>query len=77
MGRAAQLLLERGADVNAVDAQGNSALHGAVDAGHETIAWLLLDQGAKRALRNSAGDTALDIARRRDHGEIVKLLQSR
>jgi len=32
---------------------------------------------AQPALRNAAGDTALDIARRRGHGEIVKLLQSR
>ena len=44
---------------------------------HETAAWLLLNQGASRGLRNSANGTALDIAQRRGYGEIVKLLQSR
>ena len=73
----AKLLIDRGAEVNATDLRGNSALHGAVDAGHETVAWLLLNQGANPALRNAAGDTALDIARRRGYDEIVKLLQSR
>jgi ankyrin repeat protein len=63
--------------VNAVDVRGNSALHGAADSGHETAAWLLVEAGAKPALRNSAGDTALDLARRRGHGGLVRLLQSR
>lgn len=60
-----------------MDQHRNSALRGAVDAGHDAAALMLLNQGAKPSRRNAAGDTALDIARRRGEVEIVKLLQSR
>ena len=60
-----------------MDHHGNSALHGAVDGGHDAAALMLLNQGAKPSLRNAAGDTALDIARRRGEADVVKLLQPR
>jgi ankyrin repeat protein len=71
----ARLLVERGAVVNAQDAQGHTALHGAADGGHLEVVAFLLSAKADRTLRNRAGETAADLARKRGYEEIVKLLE--
>ena len=43
---AVQLLLERGADVNAVDSNGDTAMHGAAYGNFPTVVQLLADRGA-------------------------------
>lgn len=59
-------LLLCGADVNAVDVFGNTALHEAVIGGEEfeSIIHMLLAQGADTSIRNAAGQTVNDMARR-------------
>jgi hypothetical protein len=42
-----RLLLELGADVNAVDGDGRTALHGAAHKGRNEVVQLLVDHGAK------------------------------
>jgi ankyrin repeat protein len=58
-------LLKHGADVNAVDNHGETAMHGAAYRNHPKVAQFLADQGAKIAVWNKvnkAGTTPLAIA---------------
>ena len=52
--RIAQLLLEKGANVNAKDKTGNTPLHYAVTRGHTPIARLLIENGADLTAENNA-----------------------
>lgn len=64
----ARQLITAGADVNAKDRKGNTALmHAArlrLDRGGQEIIQLLIDFGADKTLRNNEGKTAEEIARR-------------
>jgi ankyrin repeat protein len=67
-------LLARGADVNARQDLGFTALHGAaVEGGEETIR-LLLDHGADPDAKNAAGKTPADLAREHGRGRAVEVL---
>ena len=57
-----KLLVNLGADVNAVNAEGWTALHAATLAGHQTVAQFLLDHGAQLNAKTKYGQTALGIA---------------
>jgi ankyrin repeat protein len=57
---AATLLMDKGVDVNAFNAAGQTALHGAVGRG-EPVVELLVSRGAT-LLKNRAGFTPLDVA---------------
>jgi ankyrin repeat protein len=60
---AIKLCLALGADVNAANAAGDTALHGAAEArGSETIIRFLVQHGARIDARNKAGQTPLDAA---------------
>jgi hypothetical protein len=59
---AIELLIGRGADVNAVDRDGGTALHAAAFLGHEKAVDVLVRNGANLNAANKRGDTALDIA---------------
>jgi ankyrin repeat protein len=56
------LLLDRGADINAVDNRGRTALMTAADDGHAGIVDLLIARGAARDVKDRDGKTALDLA---------------
>ena len=56
------LLLEAGAQLDAVDDRGRTALMIAADLGHAELADMLVKRGADRNLRDKAGKTALDLA---------------
>lgn len=59
----AALLLDKGADLNARDAEsGSTALHIAASYGRRDVVLLLLDRGADRRIRNKAGKTPYDLA---------------
>ena len=58
---AMSLLLARGADVNAVNDNGESALHIAVARG-DALVRFLVEKGAKLDLKDKAGRTPLDVA---------------
>jgi ankyrin repeat protein len=64
------LLLEHGADVNAVGKGGRTALHYAAAAGHRRVVELLLAHGADTTLKDGAGLTAREVALARGHGEL-------
>ena len=58
---AIRMLLERGADVNAVLDDGNGALHIAALRGAADLVALLEEHGADSSLKNGAGQTPLDL----------------
>jgi ankyrin repeat protein len=56
---AAKIAFSLGADVNAVNESGDTALHGAASEGYRDIVQLLVDKGAKLDARNKKGQTPL------------------
>jgi len=70
-------LIDSGADVNARNAQGTTALHTAAFTGDVRVAWLLLDHGADPTIASVRGQTPLDIARERGMTEVASALASR
>jgi uncharacterized protein len=70
-------LLAHGADVSAVDADGDTALHGAAKSGNVEILRLLLDKGANPNATNRQGGTPLMWTAVFGHGEAARLLLSR
>jgi hypothetical protein len=57
-----RVLLRCGADVNAVDIDGRTALHWAVVGGNERCVVLLLEAGAEQGTRDGERRTARDVA---------------
>src|SRR5262249_39956146 len=56
---AAKLCLEKGADVNAVNKQGFTAMHGAANRGFDKMVQLLADHAAKLDVKDSQGRTPM------------------
>jgi ankyrin repeat protein len=71
-----EILLEKGADVNAKDQDGDTALIRASGEGHIDVVKLLLEQGADVNAKNNAGATALIWAFMQGHTEVAKLLKA-
>jgi ankyrin len=59
---AARLCLDKGADVNAVNKQGLTAMHGAANRGFDRMVQLLADHGAKLDVKDSQGRTPMTYA---------------
>lgn len=72
-----QLLIDRGANVNACAAGGDTVLMQAAVFGRTEIARLLIDHGADINARNEWGETALILAIRKWHAETACLLIDR
>ena len=60
--RVVDLLLARGAPIDAADNRGRTALMIAAELGRGEIVGVLLRNGADRALKDKQGKTALDLA---------------
>ena len=71
----ANLLLQAGATVDAVDNDGQTALYWAAFNGKIQVMEALLNAGADKALKGNDGYTALDLAQYNNHPAIVKLLR--
>ena len=62
---AVRLVVETGADIDAVDEDGNTALHHVVDKGFDRVVEYLVGGGADVNASNGRGQTPLDVLRRR------------
>ena len=71
---ALQLLIKAGADVNAQDNRGFTALHRAAEMGHLEIAKELLATGADKHIA-AQGHTALSLAEARQEAAMIQLLK--
>ncbi len=76
-GEIADLLLERGADINARSPNGSSVLMMAVYEGREDMARRLVARGADPRIRNENGDGALEWAMKFNHTHIARLVATR
>jgi ankyrin repeat protein len=56
------LLLKSGIEIDAVDARGRTALHGAALQGYDDVVQALVDRGASLDVKDSKGFTPLDTA---------------
>ena len=73
-GDVSRLLVERGADVNAKQAQGFTPLHAAAQNGDADLATVLLAAGADKDARAEDGRTAADVALEAGHGTLAERL---
>jgi ankyrin repeat protein len=71
---AIKLCLDHGADVNAFNDLGETALHGAAQRGADKVVRFLAEKGARLDAKNRRGRTPLDdaIGQARDEGEDVR-----
>ena len=76
-----ELLLATGAELNAEDDNKVRPLHTAAYAGHTAVVLLLLKEKEADVNATSAaafgGETALDLAKKKGHVDVVALLESR
>ena len=67
-----KMLLQEGADINKVQRDGSTPLHGAAYFGHILVVGLLLEYGAQTKLTNTWGQTALQESKSPDIEELIK-----
>lgn len=72
---ACELLLQNGADINAQQHGGYTALHATAQHGDEELAQILLARGADKGITLDNGQTALDIALANNHESFANLLR--
>lgn len=73
-----QILIDAGADVNFQRATGhNTALHVASIAGYEGVVRVLIDAGANTNLLGEKYNSAMEMASRNGHEEVVQMLKSK
>ncbi len=70
-----KLLLENGADVNALDGNRATPLHEACWHRDRAMAAFLIERGAELEVKDIQGRTPLSVARREEEQAIVKLLE--
>ena len=67
-------LIAEGADLDATDSRGNSALYLAASKGHADVVEALAQAGADVDIDNSFGSTPLHVASRYGHVEVIRVL---
>jgi ankyrin repeat protein len=68
-------LLGRGADVDAADAEGYTALHCAAEAGRADVVDVLLRHGANAKATTAKGRTAAEVAAATGKSKVMRLLE--
>jgi len=71
----AEMLLAKGADVNATDQDGYTPLHLSAADDQAQLAFVLLGYNADVEARTRAGETALERARTHSRGDVARLLE--
>jgi ankyrin repeat protein len=71
-----RVLLNAGADVNAILEDGRTALHEAVGQNHSMVAQLLLDHGALTTVRDRFGRTPIELAELLGHSDAREILNT-
>ena len=74
---AVDLLLDLGANINAVDNEGNNCLHYAVEGNNINLLKKLLVRGADKTIRNKENQLPIDLAIRKNNHEIVDILSAK
>lgn len=69
------LLIKHGVDVNAIDSDGNTALHHAAKRGKVTIAKILIKYGADRSTMNDNSEQPWNLAEKNDFRCLVMAIQ--
>ncbi len=72
-----QLLLDRGAKIDAIDNRGRSALMIAAERGHAAAVTLLLEQGADPARQDKSGKDALALAASEEVQDLLQAARAR
>jgi hypothetical protein len=70
-------LLAKGANINATDEEGRTALIWAAIAGDVPTVKVLLDHGADLTIKDKGGKTALQAATEKKHQEVVALIKAK
>ena len=71
-----RILLEKGADIEATNLNGDTPLHIASEEGHIDVVKILLEAGADKEARHKLGWTPLILASENGHTDIVELLKN-
>ncbi|EGD83109.1 hypothetical protein PTSG_12072 [Salpingoeca rosetta] len=69
------LLLAHGADINAQNYRGHTALSQAASRGDESMVEYLLEHGAERAVKNRLGASPRRVARAQGHTKVARMLE--
>lgn len=69
-----KILLDNGANINAIGEHGYTALHNAVEQGHIKMVEFLLNQGIDTTIKNINHLTAKELAQITDNQDIYKML---
>ena len=67
---------QNGTDLNSLAGNDNTPLHMAANRGQLESTKILIQYGADKTIRNTQGETALDIAKKKGFKDIVKFLES-
>ena len=67
-------LIQCGANVNATEGVGATAMHAAAYFGHAEVARALLDAGANLQLADKLGNTPVSLAKAQGHAQVLEIL---
>lgn len=71
-----ELFIEFEADINLQNQLGQTPLHLAAMNGFDNITFILLDEGARRDIKDNNGDLAYDLAVKGGHQDVIELFQA-